>query len=165
MFMVFVLVLTMFGSMDINAAVKNKLNKTKVTIKVGQTVKLKVKKNKKKVKWSSKNKKIATVNKYGKVKGKKPGKTYIIAKVGKKKYKCKVIVKKRNGAKPVQTTKPEETVKPIETTKPVETTKSEETLEMHLYYLITDNSQLNMLFRTHPGVMETFLVMYLIDFE
>lgn len=46
-----------------------------------------------------------------------------------------------------------------------QTTKSEETLEMHLYYLITDNSQLNMLFRTHPGVMETVLVMYLIDFE
>lgn len=39
--------------------------------------------------------KVATVSKKGKVKAKKPGKTTITAKVGKKKYKCKVIVKRK----------------------------------------------------------------------
>ena len=72
---------------------KPKLNKKKITIRVGQTYKLKLKKKgKKKVKWKSKNKKIATVSKKGKVKGKKPGKTKIIAKRGKKKYTCRVTV-------------------------------------------------------------------------
>lgn len=44
---------------------------------------------------SSSNKKVAIVTKKGKVKGKKAGKVTITAKVGKKKYKCKVTVKKR----------------------------------------------------------------------
>ena len=47
-----------------------------------------------KVKWSSKSKKIATVDKNGKVTAKKPGKTYIIAKVGTKTFRCKVVVRK-----------------------------------------------------------------------
>ena len=58
-----------------------------------KTVKLKVKGTKKKIKWSSKKKSIATVTKKGVVKGRKAGKTTIVAKVGKKKYSCKVIVK------------------------------------------------------------------------
>lgn len=74
------------------AAKKPKLNKTSVKLKVGKTVKLKLKNNKKKVKWSSANKKIATVNKSGLVKAKKKGKTRIIAKVKKKKYICRVTV-------------------------------------------------------------------------
>ena len=69
------------------------------------------------VTWKSSNKKVATVTKKGKVKGKKAGKTYIIAKVGKKKYKCRVIVKKKS-VKPIQTTKPVETTKPEQPTKP-----------------------------------------------
>ena len=90
------LIVTMIPLYQASAATKKtKLNKKKATIYVGKTVKLKVKNNKtkNKVKWSSKNKKVATVNKKGKVKGKKAGKTTIIAKVGKKKYKCKVTVK------------------------------------------------------------------------
>ena len=58
-----------------SAAKKPKLNKTSVKLRVGKTVKLKLKNNKKKVKWSSANKKIATVNKLGLVKAKKKGKT------------------------------------------------------------------------------------------
>ncbi|MCR5202118.1 MAG: carbohydrate-binding domain-containing protein [Lachnospiraceae bacterium] len=74
---------------------KIKLNKSKVTIKVGKKVTLKLKNaKKKKVKWKSKNKKIATVTKKGVVKGKKKGKTTIIATYKGKKYKCKVTVKK-----------------------------------------------------------------------
>lgn len=78
------------------AAKKPKLNKTSVKLKVGKTVKLKIKNNKKKVKWSSANKKIATVNQKGLVKAKKKGKTRIIAKIKKKKYICKVTVQAKN---------------------------------------------------------------------
>ena len=48
-----------------------------------------------KVVWKSSKKKVATVSKKGKVKAKKPGKTTITAKVGKKKYKCKVMLKEK----------------------------------------------------------------------
>lgn len=91
-----VLSISMIPATEVSAASKKvKLNKKKVTIYVGKTVKLKVKNTKKKVKWKSSNKKVATVSKKGKVKGKKPGKATITAKVGKKKYKCKVTVKKK----------------------------------------------------------------------
>ena len=74
---------------------KAKINKKKVTIYVGKTVSLKVKNNKKKVKWSSTNKGVASVSTKGKVKAKKAGKATIIAKVGKKKYRCKILVKNK----------------------------------------------------------------------
>ncbi|MFQ9515922.1 MAG: beta-1,3-glucanase family protein [Eubacterium sp.] len=93
----FVLTITLLPMCQTSAAKKTKLNKTKATVYVGKTLKLKVK-NKhtnKKVKWKSTNKKVATVSKKGKVKGKRPGKATIIAKVGKKKYKCKITVKKK----------------------------------------------------------------------
>ena len=77
------------------AAKKVKLNKTKVTVYVGKSVQLKVNNNRKKVKWSTSNKKVATVSKRGKVTGKKAGKAIITAKIGKKKYKCKITVKKK----------------------------------------------------------------------
>ena len=51
-----------------------KLNKTKASVKKGKTVQLKVKKPEDaNVTWKSSDKKIATVNKNGKVKGKKKG--------------------------------------------------------------------------------------------
>ena len=119
---IIVLSISMIPTTNISAAKKTKLNKTKATIYVGKTVRLKLKNTKKKVKWSSSNKKIATVSKKGKVKGKKAGKVTITAKAGKKKYKCKVTVKKKTTPKP--TTKPTEqlTTKPMEET----TTKSSE---------------------------------------
>ena len=71
-----------------------KLNKTKVTITAGNKTQLKVSGTKKKVSWSVKNKKIATVSKKGLVKAIKKGTTFVYAKVsGKKKLHCKVIVK------------------------------------------------------------------------
>lgn len=85
---------------------KVKLSKTKATVYVGKTVTLKLKNNKKKVKWSTSNKKVATVTKKGKVKGKKAGKATITATVGKKKYKCKVIVKTNKKSKNIQETLP-----------------------------------------------------------
>ena len=109
-----VLSISMIPITSVSAAKKVKLNKTKATIYVGKTVTLKLKNNKNKIKWSSSNKKVATVTSKGKVKGKKAGKATITAKVGKKKYKCKVTVKKK--VIPQSTTKPSEqpTTKPSE---------------------------------------------------
>lgn len=72
--------------------VKAGLNKKKATLYVGDYEKLAVKGIKGKVKWSTKNSKIATV-KNGTIKAKKTGKTTITAKVGKKKFTCNVTVK------------------------------------------------------------------------
>ena len=98
---------------NVFAAKKVKLNKVKATIYVGKTVQLKVNNNKKKVKWSSSNKKVATVSKRGKLTGKKAGKATITAQIGKKKYKCKIIVKKKAV---VNQTKVPETKKNLEGT-------------------------------------------------
>ena len=71
-----------------------RLNCKKATIKVGKTKKLKVKNaGRKKVKWSSSKKKVATVSSKGLVKGKSAGRTVIKAKVGRKTLKCGIIVK------------------------------------------------------------------------
>ena len=75
------------------SAAKIKLNKTKLTLTQGKKYRLKIKGTKKKVKWSSTKKSVATVNKKGVVTAKKKGTAYIKAKVGKKTYKCKVTVK------------------------------------------------------------------------
>lgn len=90
------LAVSLFGiapSRTAGAKTKVKLNKTSVTLQVGKTVQLKLKGTAKKVTWTSSNKKIATVTKKGKVTAKKAGKATITAKAGKKKYKCKIIVK------------------------------------------------------------------------
>ena len=113
------LILTLFPIGNISAVQKKvKLNKTKATIYVGKTVTLKLKNNNKTVKWSSSNKKVATVTKKGKVKGKKAGKVIIVAKVRKKKYKCKITVKKKVIKKNI----PQSIPKPMEksTQKPTE---------------------------------------------
>ena len=77
----------------INAKQKPKLNKKSITLKVGKCYKLKLKYAKKKVRWKSKNKKIATITSAGCVWGKKQGKTKVFACVGKKKFYCTVSVK------------------------------------------------------------------------
>lgn len=69
-----------------------KLNKTKETMSVGDTLQLKLLNNKKKVKWTSSKKSVATVSAKGKVKAKKSGKAVITAKVKSKRYKCTVTV-------------------------------------------------------------------------
>ena len=113
------------------------LNKTKVSVKKGKKVTLKiVKKNVKKItsqKWSSKNKKIATVNSKGTVTGKKAGKSTTVtckvkytakgsSKVYSKSLKCKVTVKKDASASqsptPTPTKKPSQTASPVPTETP-----------------------------------------------
>jgi hypothetical protein len=102
MMLLSVVILLTLGNAKTSAKVK--LNKTKVTIHVGESYKLKFKGTKKKVTWKSSKKSVVTVNKKGVVTGKKAGKSIITAKVGKKKLKCKVTVivkanksKKNNG--------------------------------------------------------------------
>lgn len=96
-----------------NAKKKPELSEKKLTLTVGQKKKLKLKNYKKSVKWSSKNKKIATVSNSGMVTAKKKGTVQITAKAGKKSYTCKVTVKNKN----VVSTK---TPAPVQTPKPVD---------------------------------------------
>lgn len=100
-FVVAIAVVTAGFQITAEAATKVKLNKKKVTLtitdsKKNPTTTLKVKgvssKVAKKAKWSTSNKKVATVKK-GKVTAKKAGKATIICKVKGKKYTCKVTVK------------------------------------------------------------------------
>ena len=109
--LIFSLVIGMMGSAGGEAEAKKKiiLNKKKAVIYVGGQLRLKVKGTKKKVKWSSKEKKIATVSKKGVVKGKRAGKTKITAKVKGKKLVCRLTVKAKKKAdiKPGVTKKPD----------------------------------------------------------
>lgn len=86
--------------MPVNANAAVKLNTTKKTIEVGQSVTLKVTGTTQKVTWKSSNKKVATVTQKGKVTGKQEGKATISAKVGKKTLKCKITVKGTKGIRP-----------------------------------------------------------------
>lgn len=116
-----VLVLTLGFSpvTNVEAKAAPRLNYKKVTLVQGKKKKLKVRnlRRRRKVKWYSTKKSVATVNKKGVVKAKKKGKAYIVAKVGKKKYRCKVIVKKRVSKKKKKTKKSNKKVKINKSTK------------------------------------------------
>lgn len=73
-------------------AAKARINKRSVVLLKGQKEKLKIKGTKEEVKWKSRNKSVAKVSKKGVVTARKKGKTTIIARAGKKTYKCKVTV-------------------------------------------------------------------------
>ena len=83
----------MTALLTVSAFAKPTLNKKKAEISTGQSVTLKVKGTKQKPKWTSSNKKIATVSKKGVVTGRSAGNVIIKAKVGGKTLKCKVTVK------------------------------------------------------------------------
>lgn len=75
-----------------------RLDQTKVTLLTDQKVVLNILDKASPedvVQWSSNKKKIASVNEFGEVTGLKKGKAVITAKIGKKKYKATVTVKKR----------------------------------------------------------------------
>lgn len=96
-------VATQLGTMQtVQAAVK--ISSKKLTLTKGQKKTLKLKGTKKKVKWSSSKKSVASVSSKGVVTAKKKGTATITAKVGNKKYTCKVTVK--DNKKPTVTPKP-----------------------------------------------------------
>lgn len=94
------------------AKAKIRLNKKKVTIKVGGKVILKLKNAKKKVTWKSSKKKVASVSAKGIVRGKSAGTAKITAKSNKKSYTCTVIVKEKRDSfvEPDETEMPGTTV-------------------------------------------------------
>lgn len=71
-----------------------KLSRSSATIYVNKTLQLKVSGTTQKVKWSTSNKKIATVSSKGKVTAKAAGKANITATINGVKFVCKVTVKK-----------------------------------------------------------------------
>ena len=87
--LLFALMLVVCMALPVSAA---SISKKKVTICTGQTIRLKVNGVKKKARWTSSNKSVATVTQKGKVSAKKKGITTVTAKIGKKKYTCKVAV-------------------------------------------------------------------------
>jgi len=97
--LVFVMAVSVIPQSAFAAKKKVKLSKKAVTVAVGEAVKIQLKNNKKKVKWSiTSGKKNVTLSKKKKtgviIKGKKAGKAKVQAKIGKKKYVCKVTVDK-----------------------------------------------------------------------
>ncbi len=101
------LVMAVLMSTAVLAASKPKLNKTKVTLTVGKSTTLKLQnlsaKQIKSAKWTSSNKKVATVSNKGKIKAKKAGtaKITVVTKSGFK-AKCTVkVVKTKSGSSSV----------------------------------------------------------------
>ena len=71
-----------------------RLNYSWINMTEGYSIRLKISGTRKKAKWSSSNRKVAVVSKKGKVSGKKAGRTTITAKIGRKRLKCRVKVRK-----------------------------------------------------------------------
>lgn len=80
------------------AKAKPVLNRTKISLRVGGKTVLKLSRWKKRVKWSSSKKSVATVSQKGVVRAKRKGSAKITAKAGRKKYVCRVTVKAKKAA-------------------------------------------------------------------
>lgn len=139
------------GTATVTAKIGKKSYKCKITVKnppvmlsaksqkveVGKSFNLSLLYTKSNVKWSTSNKKVATIKKISKYKylvtGKQAGTAIISAKLGKKSYKCKVTVVAKSAPKPTPKpsvpTKPSvpETESPINSVTPPQTEKSTET--------------------------------------
>lgn len=144
--LILALVLTMTPIYSSAKAKKVKLSKTKVTLYVGKTTTLKLKNNKKKIKWSSNKKKVATVSKKGVVKAKKKGTAKITAKVGKKKYTCKVTVKQKAIIQKKVTPTPFTTPKPTAIPKPTPTVIPTPTPKIPMESFTLDKSEVTVEF-------------------
>ncbi len=94
--LVMIITVIQVAPQNIYAAKKIKLSKTKITLYVGEKDYLDLYDGKNQVlglKWTSSNKKVATVDSVGHIKALKAGTTKITVKYKKKKYICKVTVK------------------------------------------------------------------------
>ena len=78
--------------LDIHNISYDKLGESRINYKKISTYPLSLKNTKKKPKWKSKNKRIAKVSKKGLVTAVSKGETIVYAKLGKKKYHCKVQI-------------------------------------------------------------------------
>lgn len=81
-----------FSTMTADAA-SMKINKKKLTLDAGGSYTLKIRKAKKKIKWKSSKKSVATVSSKGKVTARKAGSATITARVSGRKFTCKVKVR------------------------------------------------------------------------
>lgn len=130
------------------------VNKAKVYVKKGKTIKIKIiKKKVKKIvstKWSSENKKVATVNQKGVVKGIKNGRSTLIAckvnyiasgavKVSKKMLKCKVVVGQKKKTTKTPTKKPNNTFMPANSLMPMPTQQQAEKRKPILPVIMEEN--------------------------
>ena len=82
----------LFPSVSAQAKTTVKMKTTNVTLSVGQSKTLKLSGTSKNPKWSSNKKAVATVDRKGKVTAVGKGTATITAKLGSKKYTCKVLV-------------------------------------------------------------------------
>lgn len=105
--LVMLLVATMVTP-NVQAAVK--LNKSKATIYVGETLTLKISGTKSKATWSTSDKNVATVSTKGKVTAKSEGEVTITAKVKNKKYQCNLTVKEKTLSDLIQYLKDKELI-------------------------------------------------------
>lgn len=83
------------GYIKTRAGSKTRINKSEISLFVGETYKLNVKGTNDTVEWNSSDKNIASVSSKGKVKAKKGGKVIISALVNDVAYSCEVTVKCR----------------------------------------------------------------------
>lgn len=79
---------------------KPSISQKKMTLRKGESKYLMMHGTTQKVKWTSRNKGVVSVNKKGRVIAKKTGKATVIAEVNGKTYTCKVTVKKQSLEKP-----------------------------------------------------------------
>lgn len=87
------LLVTSLFAFSVTAAAAPKLNTKKVTLNAGQTLQLRLTGTTQTVKWSSSRSSVARVSQTGLVSARKKGSATIYAKVGRKKYSCRVTVK------------------------------------------------------------------------
>ena len=99
--------------------VNPKLSKTKVTLQEGKSTTLKVNGGRGAIKWTTVDKKIATVNSKGKITAQKAGVVKVTATCNGKKLNCIVTVR----AKPKATPVPTPTKKPVSNATPTNTPK------------------------------------------
>jgi hypothetical protein len=90
------LIFSLAGPAQTVSAATVKLNKSKISISVGESVSLKLLGTSNAPKWTSSNKKIATVSSKGLVKAVKEGSANVTATSNGKKYVCKVNVNGKN---------------------------------------------------------------------
>lgn len=88
-----IMVCTCYFGLSTQAASKIRISKSKETVTAGNIAKLRMQGTNQKAKWTSSNKRVATVKPNGDVYAKKKGSTYIKARIGRKTYTCKVTVK------------------------------------------------------------------------